>query len=81
VLNGGRRALAVAATVGGLYLYLYVLLTNEDYALLLGSLGLFAALAVTMFVTRHIDWYAPPFRASGATRKNRGTPEASGGPA
>jgi inner membrane protein len=58
-LKGRRRALAVAATVSALYLYLYVLLTNEDYALLLGSIGLFAALAVTMLVTRRVDWYAP----------------------
>jgi inner membrane protein len=54
------RAAIVAAGVGVLYGYLYVLLTNEDYALLIGSIGLFAALAVVMLVTRRIDWYAGP---------------------
>ncbi|HJX28670.1 MAG TPA: inner membrane CreD family protein, partial [Thermoanaerobaculia bacterium] len=39
--------------------YLYVLLQAEDYALLLGSLGLFLILALMMYVTRRIDWYAP----------------------
>lgn len=58
VLHSRWRALTVTAIVGGLYGYLYVLLTDEDYALLLGSVGLFAALAVTMLVTRRIDWYA-----------------------
>jgi inner membrane protein len=57
-LRGWRRAAAVVATVGGLYGYLYVVLTNEDYALLLGSLGVFAAVATAMLLTRHIDWYA-----------------------
>jgi inner membrane protein len=33
------------------------LLTNEDYALLLGSIGVFIAVAATMLLTRHVDWY------------------------
>jgi len=57
----GRAALA--STLGGalaiLYAYLYVVLTNEDYALLIGSIGLFVILAVAMVLTRRIDWYAP----------------------
>lgn len=57
VLHGRQRAAIVAGTVGSLYGYLYVVLTNEDYALLLGSLVLFAALAITMLATRRIDWY------------------------
>ncbi len=40
-----------------LYGYLYVLLELEDYSLLLGSLGLFAILALVMYLTRKIDWY------------------------
>jgi inner membrane protein len=57
-LGGWSRALAVGGTIGALYGYLYVLLTNEDYALLLGSLGVFAAVAATMLLTRKVDWYA-----------------------
>ena len=41
-----------------LYSYLYVLLTNEDAALLVGSIGLFVILGGIMFVTRGIDWTA-----------------------
>ncbi len=40
-----------------LYAFLFVLLRLEDYALLLGSLGLFAVLALIMFLTRKIDWF------------------------
>ena len=52
-----RRALAVAGMVGALYGYLYVLLTAEDFALLFGSLGLFAVLSAFMWLTRRVDWY------------------------
>jgi len=40
-----------------LFCYLYVVLTNEDYALLIGSIGVFAILAVIMYLTRRVDWY------------------------
>ena len=58
VLRGLNRALAVGAGVAMLYVYLYVLLVNEDYALLTGSLGLFVILAIIMYATRRVDWYA-----------------------
>jgi inner membrane protein len=32
-------------------------LTNEDDALLVGSIGLFVLLAAVMFVTRRVDWF------------------------
>jgi inner membrane protein involved in colicin E2 resistance len=33
------------------------LVTSDDYALLAGSLGLFAILAVAMVLTRKVNWY------------------------
>lgn len=59
ILRGRLRALLMTGVLGGLYGYLYILLQAEDYALLLGSIGLFLILAVVMFVTRKIDWYGP----------------------
>ena len=41
-----------------LYGLLYALLQMEQNALVIGSLGLFAALATVMMLTRRIDWYA-----------------------
>jgi inner membrane protein len=53
------RAAVVTGAVAGLYAYLYVLLRNEDYALLLGSIGLFAILGTIMYATRKVDWSMP----------------------
>ena len=39
------------------YFFLFGILQAEDYALLLGSIGLFTALLALMFITRKIDWY------------------------
>ena len=57
-LDRATRASIVGVGVALLYGYLYVLLMNEDYALLIGSIGLFAILAAIMFATRRVDWYA-----------------------
>ena len=51
-----RQSAVVAGGVTALYGYLFVLLTNEDAALLVGSIGLFLILGLIMYVTRHIDW-------------------------
>jgi inner membrane protein len=59
VLRGRLRALLMTLVLGFLYGYLYVLLQLEDYALLLGAVGLFAILALVMFLTRRIDWGNP----------------------
>jgi inner membrane protein len=40
-----------------LYGFLYVLLLNQDYSLLLGSVALFVILAIIMYFSRNIDWY------------------------
>jgi inner membrane protein len=56
VLQGTGRAAIVGLIVAGLYGFLYVLLRNQDYALLVGSVGLFLVLAVVMGLTRRIDW-------------------------
>ncbi|MGH2689078.1 MAG: inner membrane CreD family protein, partial [Actinomycetota bacterium] len=56
VLQGIGRAAIVGLIVAGLYGFLYVLLRNQDYALLVGSVGLFCVLALVMTLTRKIDW-------------------------
>jgi len=40
-----------------LYGYLYILLQLQDYALLMGSVGLFVILALVMYLTRNINWF------------------------
>jgi inner membrane protein len=57
VLGGGRPGVLMGAELTVLYGYLYLLLRLEDYALLAGSIGLFAMLALVMFLTRRVNWY------------------------
>ena len=40
-----------------LYLFIYTIIQSQDYALLMGSIGLFVVLAVVMYLSRNIDWY------------------------
>jgi inner membrane protein len=51
----GLRALFVFSPLYGL---IYVLLRLKDYALLVGSIASFAAVAAAMYFTRRIDWYS-----------------------
>ncbi|KVF40992.1 hypothetical protein WJ09_24550 [Burkholderia vietnamiensis] len=56
VLNSWRRAAVIAGMLAGLYGLLYVLLGLEAYALLIGSLLIFTALATVMYLTRNVNW-------------------------
>ena len=57
ILNDPKLSKMVAAVLGLLYLFVFVIVQLEDYALLVGSFGLFAALATIMHFSRKIDWY------------------------
>jgi inner membrane protein len=52
--RGGVIASGLFAATYGL---LYLLVTSENYALLTGSIALFALLATVMLLTRRLDWY------------------------
>jgi inner membrane protein len=64
-LGDRRRGLLLAPVLAAAYAFLYAALQSEDYALLIGSLGLFAILAAVMVLTRRVDWYRPQGRAAG----------------
>lgn len=40
-----------------LYLFIFTIIQMEDYALLMGSVGLFVTLSVVMYLSRKIDWH------------------------
>ncbi|MDR2135703.1 MAG: cell envelope integrity protein CreD [Treponema sp.] len=40
------------------YILLYAVLNAESYALLIGSIGTFFVIALVMFLTRRLEWYA-----------------------
>ncbi len=52
-----RNAIYVIASVVGLtYAIMYLILKEDEYALLIGAIIAFAAIAMTMFATRNVDW-------------------------
>jgi inner membrane protein len=57
-LGGGARTLIIGGGLIGVYTFLYITLRQQDYALLMGTVALFILLAIVMWVTRKIDWYA-----------------------
>ena len=40
-----------------LYAFLFILIQLTDYALLIGSIGLFVAMGLIMYTSRNVDWY------------------------
>ena len=56
LLRSVLRVVGLAGVLSLLYGYLYVLLQLEDWALLMGSIGLFLILALVMYTTRTVDW-------------------------
>ena len=70
VLAAWRRAWVMSLVLGAGYLFLYAALKSEDYALLIGSLGLFVILAGVMVLTRRIDWYGVGPRRNGKGEGN-----------
>ena len=57
MLGSVRDGCLFGAGMALLYALLYLLLLREQTALVLGSVGLFAALAAVMLLTRRVDWY------------------------
>ena len=47
----------VAGVLATVFIFVFVILQLEDFALLVGAVGLFVALAITMYLSRGIDWY------------------------
>ena len=52
-----KYALLTSGVLSSLYLFLYIVLRMQDFALLLGSIGLFTVLGIFMILTRNINWY------------------------
>lgn len=69
-LGAAKRALVIVPALVAQYAYLYCALESEDYALLIGAIGLFLIVAATMIGTRRINWYAP--RSSAEPKSGRG---------
>ena len=58
VLKSGRLGGVVVGLLALFFGFFWVLLQLQDWALLLGALGLLLILGAVMALSRHIDWYA-----------------------
>lgn len=57
IISNKRIAMALAALLGVLYGFIFVIIQMESYSLLVGSIGLFLIIGLTMYFTRKINWY------------------------
>lgn len=57
VLASYKQAFAFSGFLVALYAVLYVIISAEDLALVMGAFLTFTSLAIVMYTTRNIDWY------------------------
>ncbi len=56
ILKTMKFSLFIGLSLTILYAFIFVIIQLENYALLVGSIGLFAILAAVMYASRKIDW-------------------------
>lgn len=57
ILKSGKLTLVIAGILAVLYTFIFVIIQLQDYALLIGSVGVFIILGLVMYFSRKIDWY------------------------
>jgi len=63
IFHNNRLTAILSSILVLLYGFLYILIQMQDFALLMGSIGLFIILASVMYLSRKIDWYSIGGRA------------------
>lgn len=56
ILKNRKFPAFIGVSLSVLYSFIYVIIQMEDYALLVGSIGLFLILGAVMYFSRKIDW-------------------------
>jgi inner membrane protein len=56
ILKNRKFPAFIGVSLSVLYTFIFVIIQLEDYALLVGSIGLFAILAAVMYFSRKIEW-------------------------
>jgi inner membrane protein len=57
ILKDLKQTVVLVLILCATYTFVYITLQVQDYALLIGSIGLTTILSLTMFITRKINWY------------------------
>jgi inner membrane protein len=56
LLRSAKTALSIVLILALQYVFIFILIQSQDYALLMGSIGLFVILAIVMYFSRKIQW-------------------------
>jgi inner membrane protein len=56
VMQSSKLALFISFVLAVVYGYIFTIIQLQDYALLMGSIGLFIALAIIMYFSRKLQW-------------------------
>jgi inner membrane protein len=56
VMKSSGLALFISLVLAVVYGYIFCIIQLQDYALLMGSIGLFIALAIIMYFSRKLQW-------------------------
>ena len=56
ILHSTKLASMMVGILTILYTFIFIILQQEDYALLMGSIGMFLILGIIMYFSRKIDW-------------------------
>lgn len=57
IFKSTRLTTISAGVLSVVYSFIYVITKEQDYALLMGSIGLLIIISIVMFLTRKTDWY------------------------
>jgi len=52
-----KSLLALFSVMSLFYVFVYMLLQMQDYALVIDTIMLFTTLSIIMYISRNIDWY------------------------
>ncbi len=58
ILRSGSFTMLISGILTVLYTFIFVIIQLQDYALLIGSVGLFIIVGLVMYFSRKIDWYS-----------------------
>ncbi len=58
ILKSKKITVLILGILGILYGFIFTIIQLQDYALLIGSIGIFVILAIVMYYSRKIDWYS-----------------------
>ncbi len=57
ILKNTKLTILISSILFLLYSFIFIIIQLQDYALLIGSIGIFLILALVMYYSRKIDWY------------------------